>query len=149
MSRCAGWLLHLSGGAAAVVGQRELLHLVTQPQTHEVPCAPAYCRRVLVWEQGILPVFDVGVWSDPATTGIEAPVIAIVGFQADGDTAPGFGGLLLTATPQRIDVDDAWACTLPPALSRWRPIACACFERDGEALPVLDLARIFTCPVPG
>ena len=149
MSHCTGWLLHLGGGAAAVVGQRELLHLIDQPQTHEVPGAPAYCRRVLVWEQDILPVFDLGVWCDPGAAAIEAPVIAIVGFQADGDTAPGFGGLLLTAPAQRIEVEDAWACPLPPELGAWRPIACACFARNGRALPVLDLKRLFTLPVPG
>jgi hypothetical protein len=143
MSRCTGWLLNFSGGAAGVIGQHELLHLIQQPQTHEVPGAPAYCRRVLIWERGILPVLDVGVWSDPATIGIAAPVIAIVAFQLDGDPAPGFGGLALTTAAQRIDVDDAWACTLPPLLNRWRPISWSCFVRDHRPLPILNLARLF------
>ncbi len=143
MSRCTGWLLNFRGGAQAVIGQRELLHLIDHPETHEVPCSPAYCRRVLFWGEGVLPVFDVGAWSDGAIASVPDQVVAIVGFASDGDTSPGFGGLLLTATPQRIDVDDACACTLPQALMRWRPISCACFESAGRPLPVLDLSRLF------
>lgn len=144
MSGCTGWLLNFSGGAEAVIGQRELLHLIDRPEMHEVPCSPAYCRGVTFWEQGVLPVFDVGAWSDRAGEGILDPVVAIVGFQAEDDTSAGFGGLLLTSTPQRIDVDDAWACALPQALMRWRGVCCACFESGGRPLPVLDLKRLFT-----
>jgi hypothetical protein len=143
MSRCTGWLLNFGGGAQAVIGQRELLHLIDRPQTHEVPCSPAYSRHVLFWGEGVLPVFDVGVWSDRATASIPDQVVAIVGFGSDSDSSPEFGGLLLASTPQRIDVDDANACALPQALMHWRSISCACFERAGRPLPVLDLNRLF------
>ncbi|EGV33868.1 hypothetical protein ThidrDRAFT_0023 [Thiorhodococcus drewsii AZ1] len=144
MSRCSGWLLTFAGDAQAVIGQRELLHLVHRSETHQVPCAPPYCRRVLLWEQGVLPVFDVGVWADPSAQGIADPIVAVVGFQsADGASSHEFGGLLLASAPQRIDVDDAWACELPSALQSWRRISCACFERDERPLPVLDLQRLF------
>jgi chemotaxis signal transduction protein len=143
MSRCTGWLLNFSGGAQAVIGQRELLHLIDEPQTHEVPCSPAYSRRVIFWGEGVLPVFDVGAWSDQATESVQDQVVAIVGYRSDSDTSPGFGGLFLKSAPQRIGVDDACACDLPPALTRWRSVSCACFESGGRPLPVLDLNRLF------
>lgn len=149
MSRCTGWLLSFSGGAQAVIGQRELLHLVERPELHEVPCAPAHGRQVLPWREDVLPVIDLGVWSDRDAPGTQDPVVAIVGFLADTDTAPAFGALKLTATPRRIEVDDAWACALPPPLARWRRIACACFETGAEALPILDLARLFRLDLNG
>lgn len=144
MSRCGAWLLNLAGGRQAVIGQRELLHLVQQPETHEVPCAPAHCRKVLLWEQAALPVLDVGRWADPTTASPEQPVIAVVGFYSDdvSDT-PQFGALVMTSAPQLIQVDDAAACELPAELEVWRRISCACVERDGRPMPVLDLRQLF------
>jgi hypothetical protein len=143
MSRCSGWLLNFSDGAQAVIGERELLHLMNQPQAYEVPCSPVYCRRVIVWEQGVLPVFDVGAWSRRQVVDIQDPTVAVVGFYPERDNSPTFGALLLASTPLRVDVDDAWACDLPEALERWRSISCACFDSGGRALPVLDLKRLF------
>lgn len=149
MSRCSGWLISFSGGAQAVIGQRELLHLIERPEAYEVPCAPAYCRKILPWSEDMLPVFDVGAWSDHRATDIQDPVVAIVGFMPDGDAVPALGALLLSATPRRIEVDDAWACAIPPPLTRWRRISCACFEGDGRALPILDLKRLFLFDLSG
>lgn len=145
MSRCSGWLLTFADGAQAVIGQRELIHLVHPPRTHEVPCAPPYCRHALAWEEDILPVFDVGRWANPDAPDIPDPSIAVVGFlPAEDSRQADHGGLLLASSPRLIDVDDAWACDLPAELQHWRPITCACFERDRGPLPILDLRRLFT-----
>lgn len=143
MSRCSAWLLSFGGKAQAVIGQGELLHLVQKPLTYPVPGAPEHCRQVVVWEGTPLPLFEVGVWTDPDAPRLPVEILAVVGFQPTGSDRPSFGALTLMTTPQRIEVDDTTACDLPPELQAWRPISCACFERVGRALPVLDLKRLF------
>lgn len=144
MSRCTGWLLSFGGGSEAAIGQRELLHLIDRPELHAVPCAPEHCRRVLIWDQGFLPVFDLGAWSDRTAAIGHGQIVAVVGFKSEGNGATEFGGLLLDAPPRRIDVDDDWACPLPQDRAHWRPVSCSCFENEGKPLPVLDLERVFT-----
>lgn len=143
MSRCGAWLLDLGGTTRAVIGQDEFLHLAQRPQIHQVPCAPAHCRQVALWEGIPLPLFQATVWADPAAAGLPATFVAVVGYQPAGTSTPAFGALALGATPQRIEVDDADACDLPPDLLVWRRISCACIARAGRALPVLDLGRLF------
>jgi hypothetical protein len=144
MSKCTGWLLGFNGDSRVAIGQRELLHLIDEPEMHEVPCAPAHARHVLFWEQGLLPVFDVGAWSNLATTKAHGGIVAIVGFRSDANSPLALGGLLLMSAPRRIDVDDAWACPLPQDLAHLRSVSCACFESEGQPVPVLDLSRLFT-----
>ncbi len=148
MSRCSAWKLEFGAGERAVIGPRELLHLLDAPRMHAVPHTPAHCRHLLFWEQGVLPVLDLGAWSRGERSGETATLIGLVGFAGSADGAPDFGALVLSSVPTRIDVDDGWACALPETLNRWRRVACACIELDGEILPVLDLSRCFAPGLP-
>lgn len=142
MSRASGWRLDFDEGAHAVIGQGSLIRLLHAPRLYEVPCTPAYCRHVISWERGLLPLFDLGVWlrGQPRET---PSCIGIVAFRGD-DRELQFGALALLVPPRRIDVDDAWGCALPETEARWRAICCSCFEMEERPYPILDLRRLFT-----
>jgi chemotaxis signal transduction protein len=140
------WLLDFGDTCHAAVGTRELLHLVDAPSTFAVPCTPAYCSHIVLWQERLLPVLDIAarLGGLPRT----APFLAVVGYQHQRGEYPQFGALRLAAPPKQLAVSDEQACRLPEGSNAWRDLAISCFEYQGEAVPVLDLCRIFSC-TPG
>lgn len=136
------WLLDFGNGGRAAVGTRELLHLVDAPSTFAVPCTPAYCCRVLSWQERLLPVLDIAarVGAQP----LAAPFLAVVGYQQQRGEYPQFGALMLASPPKQLAVSDDQACRLPEGNDTWRELASSCFEHQGSPVPVLDLYRIFS-----
>jgi hypothetical protein len=144
MKTCTGWQLEFGNGARAVIGQRELLRMTYEPETHWVPCAPLFCRRVLFWEHGALPVLDVGAWLGGTASADASRFVSVVGYQPEGSVAPEFGALTLLSPPVRIEVKDEWACRLPETMRKWRRVACAAFKNGQSVVPILDLRRLFS-----
>lgn len=135
------WLLDFGDACQAAVGTRELLHLVDAPSTFAVPCTPGYCRRVVMWQERLLPVMDMAarVGAEPCN----APFLAVVGYQQQRGEYPQFGALMLNTPPRKLDVSDESACRLPESNGAWRELAISCFEHQGVPVPILDLRRIF------
>jgi hypothetical protein len=138
------WLLDFGGGSHAAVGLRELLHLVPQPGLFEVPRTPRHCARALIWQNQVVPVWDVLAWLRPGVRADGAGLAAIVGYQSRRGQAPQFGALLLAEPPGRIDVSDDQACGLPPDQPRWGEIANSCFRHRDAPVAVLDLPKMFS-----
>lgn len=144
MKTCTGWQLEFGDGVRAVIGQRELLRMTFEPEMHWVPCAPPFCRRVLFWEHGVLPVMDVGAWLGGTASAGAPRFVSVVGYQPEGRHAPEFGALTLMSPPVRIEVNDEWACSLPETMKKWRRVACAAFTNGPSVMPILDLRRLFS-----
>ncbi len=141
MSLMNAWLLDFGGSYQAAVGARELLHLVNEPATFAVPYTPEYCRRVVSWQEHLLPVMDIKARLGDAPG--EAPFLAVVGYQQQRGAYPQFGALMLASPPRQLAVTDEQACPLPEGSSAWRELSISCFDHQGTPVPVLDLRRIF------
>ncbi len=142
MSLMNAWLLDFGGSCQAAVGARELVHLVDEPTTFAVPCTPEYCRRVVSWQEHLLPVMDIQARFGAASG--KAPFLAVVGYQQQRGAYPQFGALMLASSPRQLAVTDAQACPLPDDNSAWKELAISCFDHQGVPVPVLDLRRIFS-----
>lgn len=138
------WLLNFGDGENAAVGERELLHLVPQPDLFEVPLAPGHCSRVLVWQNQVLPVWDVLAWLKPGTPAKDARLAAVVGYQSRRREPPQFGAMVLAEPPGRIRVSDSQACELPQGQACWAEIAISCFLHQEKPIAVLDLPQMFS-----
>lgn len=140
MAAADAWLLDFGAGLTAAIGDRELFHILYRPESHPVPRAADHCGQVIAWEGRLLPLWDLKRRLGGAAS--EAGLVAVVGFHnAKGGTA--FGALRLSTPPQRIEADDAYACELSEAQRGWRELSKSCFARDGQPVPVLDLASMF------
>ncbi len=142
MSRMNAWLLDFGDSCRAAVGTRELLHLVDAPATFAVPCTPEYCRRVVLWQERLLPVMDMAARLGAAPH--DAPFLAVVGYQKLRGEYPQFGALMLASPPRQLAVSDEQACALPAESSAWREWAVSCFELHGTPIPVLNLRHLFS-----
>ena len=138
------WLLDFGQSLRAAVGARVLLQIFDNPQLHEVPCTPAYCRSVLPWQGRLLPVMDMA--ARLTDTPQAQRLVAVAGYQERPEVPVRFGALLLSAPPVAIAVSDAQSCPLPEQLPGWGQLSLSCFDHQGEAVPVLHLGRIFGRP---
>jgi hypothetical protein len=146
MSGKNAWVLDLGMNFRAAVGGRELLHLIDVPTTLAVPCTPLYCRRVVFWQERLLALVDLASRQGGAAQ--EAQFVAVVGYQQKRGEFPQFGGLLLASPPLQIEVSDEQACSLPEEMRSWGELAISCFDYQGDAVPVIDLYRLFNTPPP-
>jgi chemotaxis signal transduction protein len=149
MAEVNAWLLNLGEGLLAAVGEREMIHLLSdQPALFEVPQSPCYCRKVFAWQGGILPLMDLPSRLTGRRT-LNPGLVAVVAFSKCPEVKTLHGALLLNSPPQRIRVDDRQACDLPESPSGWEHLAIACFEQSKYGpVPVLDLPRVFSL-LPG
>ncbi|MCX7156605.1 MAG: hypothetical protein NTW45_09205 [Rhodocyclales bacterium] len=138
------WLLNFGNGQLAVVGRRELLHLVPQPALFEVPRAPRHCSRVLIWQDRIVPVWDMLAWLAPNSRAVNASLLAVVGYQSGPRQVPRFGAVLLAEPPARVVVADTQACELPQDQSAWGRIASSSFCHEEKPIGILDLPLMFS-----
>lgn len=144
MKESPAWLLNIGTGRVVGAGERELLHLVEQPELSEVPLAPRHCSRVLSWQGQLLPVWDILAWLERDTVMAQVPLVAIVGYQSRRGEMPKFGAVILAEPPVRTKVADSQACTLPAGQPGLSEIAVSCFLHEEQAVPVLDFQRMFT-----
>lgn len=141
MSRMNAWILDFGTSHRAAVGGRELLHLIDVRTTFAVPCTPSYCRSVVFWQEQLLPVMDIASLLGGKSK--EAQFIAIVGYQQKRGEQPQFGALMLASPPLQVAVSDEQACRLPENALDWGKLAISCFDYQGDAMPVLNLTRLF------
>ena len=142
MSATEAWLVQFGDSGPAVIGRRQLLHLLPAPvELHEVPGSPYFCRQALVWEGEPIPVMDVSAWLAGAPSHEPPAVLAVAGFRERLDSENRRGALLLSSIPRRITVTDKQACEPP---SNWRPISLSCIQHEDQSLPVLNLAYVFS-----
>jgi len=140
------WLLQLTGSYRAAIGLREMLYVLPEePVSHLVPLSRPHAARVMVWQSQLIPLIDLTVFlgGDPAPDARR--MIGIVSCAAGNDSksTSRLGGLMISRTPERIQVWDHQACGLPPAPAQWRSIAASCFRHpDHGPVPILDLAAI-------
>lgn len=146
MKQSNAWLLDFGEGRKAALGERELLHLITQPELYAVPLTPAHCSQVLFWQEQLLPVWDLSIWLDDSPKQRITNLAAVIGYQPHSNRPPSFGALLLAEPPERLLVGDEQFCELPDGLP-WPDIASSCFRHGEQPVPILDLAVMFSSAV--
>ena len=125
------------------------VELVEQPRLVPVPGMPHFCRGLLAWQGRWLPLIDFQAYLEPPEAAQPAPVpahVLIVAYQVDRACPIEYGALCAPFLLRMIEVADSQQCALPAEDLRWIDIAISCLMHQGQAIPVLDPARIFHRP---
>ncbi len=137
------WLLDFGQGLRAAVGAHEMSHVLTEADIFNIPRCPYYCNEVIVWENEVLPVLDVGALLTGRKIERKNDLLGIAVYQLT-DIHVSYVAMRLVDLPQSVYITDDDACPLPEHQELWRPIAISCFKYEETAVPVIDLAFLFS-----
>ena len=144
MKAATAWLLDIDNTLRAAVGEQEMTHFIPEPELYSVPLSPVYCNDVVIWQDNIVPVFDLAAWLYDSPVDRQQSVVGIVMYQESPGAPVNLGALRLAGVPRRAQVSDEQSCDLPERPFRWREVAVSCFADSQGAVPILDLNHIFS-----
>ncbi len=144
MSKAAAWVMELNDSLHASISQMELVHIVNDPVFIPIPRSPAFCQRVIIWNDNILPVVDLNqICDQPASSG-EYKVVAVILFRNNSNDLL-YGGIALESSPVLEYVNNSQSCTIPDRAKQLQDVTLACFtSAQGHQVPILDMTRIFS-----
>lgn len=148
MEHTNAWMVAFRGGHKAAVGELELMHVLPDPpRLFPVLTASRHCRQVFLWEGHLLPVLDLSLWLGVAPDDGDKAYLGVFRYRPGPGEALRYGSLIIEGAPRQVLVSDSHACDLPGDRESWRQVARSCFDYAGDAVPVLNLQRIFGRPL--
>lgn len=120
--------------------------LIEQPAVVEVPGAACYAYGLLTWQSTRLPLIDLNtlLHADAGAVPASSPRYAlVVAYQSAARGPLAYGAIGLSRLPQTITIGDDAQCALPDDSKEWPRLALSCFLHKGQAVPILDTARLF------
>jgi chemotaxis signal transduction protein len=139
------WLLSFGDGLYAAIGDREMQYVIHSPVTTRIPISPFYCDQVLIWNNQLLPVFDLASWLTGGKQVCQNALIGVVAYSYRHQHTLHYAGLRLHVAPKRLRVYDEQACVLPEENTSWGKVAVSCFKYLGDRhIPILDLQTVFS-----
>lgn len=70
-------------------------------------------------------------------------IIGIIAYQNQPLSRIQYAAIDLSIIPKRLTVSDEQACALTEDIAHWRAYSISCFQLQENAIPVLDLSRVF------
>lgn len=143
------WVLNFGAGVQAAVAYHEMSQILLSPDLFPVPMAPSYCNHVLILRNRLLPVINMSrllapiARPDQVHEDEEDDIVGIAVYQTAPNTPLHSVAMHLIELPQSIVVTDEMACE-PPSNPLWELFSIACFEYEDRAVPLLDLAVLFS-----
>lgn len=140
------WLIEYRPGFRAALAPYATLELLDQPTLVKVPGAAYYCDTLAAWQGQWLAVLDLHVLLEGYRAGNAPPLrhLLVLAYQIAPGQALHHAALSLPALPLNVTVQDRMQCALPGGNDLWPALASACFEHEGQPVPVLDTARLFS-----
>lgn len=151
MTTATAWLLPVTDQFTAAIGEFELVHILPElPVFFPVPCAPAYCSSVILWQDKLIPVMDLAQRFQLTNSQKEAStlILGIVVFWLQDKKTVEYGALRLSGIPNRCTVDDAQVRPLPDNIQHMSGYIQSCFEntQNLRTVPVLHMGQLFSSP---
>jgi hypothetical protein len=148
------WLLTVNDGRHAAVGERELVHIVSDEVERVVgPTTSDRINECIIWQNRRLPLFDASanLRNNSFTNDLKAlpakpgkAIYVVAAYQLPEESQISFGAIAVLVLPERIEVSDETGCNLPPESTGWKELAHSCFKHQQfGAVPILDLVRVF------
>ena len=146
-ARAAARLLEYQRDRFVAFAAHATVELIENPPLIPVPGAPYYCRGLMAWQGQHIPLIDLQTLlrAYPTELLAKAPVhVLVVAFQRAPYAPLEYGALCAPSLVRMVQVTDDQACALPQDSDLWHWIAASCFSYVGHAVPILDVAKLFT-----
>lgn len=142
----SAWLLTLADGVRVALGSHWMREVIGEHErdlypVFSVPLMPDHCHQLMHWRNLLIPVLQletlVGSTVPPLT-----PYHVVVAFSpSDSEEYLAYGVIRCCALPVQITVSDTLAVDYPHP--SWVNYAASCFAYEGQAIPILDTAKVF------
>ncbi len=143
VDRAVAWRLRLSSDCQIAIGEREMIHLLQNPNLLPIPNAPPYCRFVAIWQGQVLPVLDVAAWLTGRPARSQVEILGVVVYSDEDEVH--HGAIALDQIPSRTEVsDDQQVHELPDP--RWDAVTLSCFAEGEVIYPIVALEALFSRP---
>ena len=138
------WLLECDPELIVAVGDHEIVEYIQPPQVYVVPETPAYCNRVIAWQDRLVPVMDMAQLTGIRNLQQEASFVCLLCYQLAPGEALQYLALRINTTPQKVVVDDNQVCELAnegvsPLL---KSVTLCSFTHMQQSIPILDLGKL-------
>lgn len=148
MAEVAAWLMQIDRLFRVAVGQSELIHIIPSPEYIEIPRAPGYCKRVIAWNDEIIPVVDLSMLVNGVSAFHEQNSVAVTLYTEDNSSKLQYGGIQLIDMPRIDHVSNDHAIDREDIPTNWKPLSISAYRNaQGEIVPVLDTGRIFSAGI--
>jgi hypothetical protein len=144
--RAPARLLEYARGRFVALPTHTTLELLEHPAILAVPGGAYYGYGLLAWQGQQIPVlnFDALLRAYAGAIPAAAPRYALViAYQQVPRGPVRHGALGLAALPRTVEVGDETGCELPEDGDLWSVLALSCFQYEGQAVPIIDTARLF------
>lgn len=144
MSKAAAWIMKANDSSYAAISQMELAHIINDPVFVRVPRSPDHCQNIIIWNDNILPVVDLGKLYDATGSHPRHNVVAVIIFR-DVNNDFHHGGIALSSSPVLEYVNNSQSCTISNQAGSLEDLTLACFTSEqGHQVPILDMTKLFS-----
>lgn len=148
VSTALACVLEYAPGAQIALPVQAGVELVEHPRFVPVPGMPHFCLGLVPWQGRQLPLLNLQAYlHEAAPSHRTSPLcthMLVVAYQAASGQPIEYGALCAPFLVRMTEVADHQQCPLPTGQEHWLALATSCFLHQGQAVPVLDPARIFT-----
>jgi len=143
----AAWLLDCGGGTRVAVALATLLHLIEDSSLlFRVPVVPRHLAHVLLWQQRVFPVVDLGLQLTGSAPAGARTYICMLGWRNSSDQSD-YGALLVRELPRRIHIpDQSLASPTTQMAGQWQGLALTYFTLAKQVIPIIAPAGLFAAP---
>jgi len=149
--RATAYLLEYSKGHYFAFPAHTGVELVEQPRVVAVPGMPYFCLGLIAWQGRRLPLLDLAkLMAGPIAQSNGHPSIGhvlVLAYQTAPGKALEYGAVCAPSLISKLEVVDSQQCDLPKGSDLLPRIALSCFEYEGRAVPIIDSASLFSCPI--
>ena len=121
--------------------------LIEHPQWMHVPGAAYYAYGLMHWQDRHIPFIHLEsvLLAYPAFDPTATPPFALVLAYQNAPREPlQYGAIAVHDIPYSRAVSDADFSPLPSDSDMWEELAVSCFRQQGQIVPILDAAKIFS-----
>ena len=142
-------MLDLGADRCVAVGGRHIVEYLLSPESVRVPLVPAHCVGIMVWRERLIPLIDLAPVLHLQVAAVPGcPRVVVLAYQTAPREPLCYGALLVRAAPFEVWASDDMARALPEEPEALRHFCCSCFDHEGKTTPILDVARLFSRPLP-
>jgi chemotaxis signal transduction protein len=123
------------------------VELIDQPKVVIVPGQPGFCLGLMSWQGGRrIPLIDLEkLLTDGGGQGSTSiGHVLVLAYQSAPNQALQYGAVLAPSLIRMIEVTDSQQWALPVEIEALPRISLSCFEYQGQAVPILDTAGLFS-----